>query len=248
VELMTSDAEGARAFYRALLGWEFDIGGQETGYYTNCLLRGKRVAGLAGMQPGQEGPVAWTTYLATNDVKDTAQRTADNGGRALYGPLEVMGFGSMLVASDPTGAVFGAWQAGSHTGAELVNEPGTVVWNELATRDLDAAQRFYTAVFGCGWDDIDTGEGGPRYRTFSVDGRAVGGALEMTAEWPAEVEPHWMTYFEVADVDATVEDVQRLGGGVGSPLTDSAFGRFAVVSDPQGGHFTVMTSAPMAQE
>lgn len=243
VDLGTSDPDAARAFYGALFGWEFDIGEEMTGYYTNCLLRGKRVAGLGGMAPGQELP-AWTTYLATDDAKATAQRITENGGQPMMEPMEVMGFGTMLVAMDPTGAAFGAWQAGSHTGAELVNEPGSVVWNELSTRDLGAARTFYSGVFGCGWEDVDTGEGGPGYATFSVEGRAVGGAMEMTEEWPAEIPAHWMVYFEVADTDRAVEDVQRLGGGVGVPPTDSGFGRFAVVTDPQGGHFTVMTSPP----
>lgn len=247
VDLTTSDPEGARAFYGALFGWDFDIGGPETGHYTMCRLRGQDVAGLGGM-PAPEGmPTVWTTYLASDDVQATGKLVTDSGGTLIMEPMQVMEFGSMLIGTDPVGAAFGAWQAGTITGAQLVNEPGSIVWNELATPDLDAAQAFYSKLFDYGWDDVDTGEGGPRYRTFSVGGRTVGGALQMDEQWQG-VPPHWMLYFEVGDVDAAVESVQRLGGGVGVPPTDSAFGRFAVVSDPQGAHFTVMASTAPNQQ
>ena len=56
-------------------------------------------------------------------------------------PFDVFDAGRMTVAQDPTGAVFGIWQAGEHHGAELANEPGSVTWNEVQTPDLGAAER-----------------------------------------------------------------------------------------------------------
>jgi len=239
VDLMTSDPEGARGFYGQMFGWEFDIGPAETGHYTICKLHGQYVAGIGGEPAPQGMPTAWTTYIATDDVDGAAKRIHDAGGRLNMEPMDVMDQGRMAIAADPTGAVFGLWQAGEHPGASLVNQPGAVAWNELATRDLDAVRAFYTAVFGYDWEDVDTG-GGPRYATFWVGGRMVGGAMQMNEQWPANIPSHWMVYFAVDDADATAAGAQRLGGGTISPPMDSPYGRFTQLRDPQGGVFTAI--------
>ncbi|MDP8978075.1 MAG: VOC family protein [Actinomycetota bacterium] len=243
VDLATSDPEGARNFYGRLFGWSFEVGPAETGHYTMCQLHGGNVAGMAG-EPAREGvPTAWTTYMATDDADAVARRIAEGDGTVLMGPMDVMSQGRLLVAADPAGALFGVWQAGDLVGASVVNEPGSLVWSELATRDLAAAQVFYTQVFGHAWEPVDTGEGGPAYQVFSVDGRAVGGAMQMTADWPEQIPSHWMAYFAVEDTEAAAAAAQELGGTVRVPPTDSPYGRFAVLSDPQGAVFTVMQAA-----
>jgi len=239
VDLMTSDPEGARGFYGGLFGWEFDVGPAEAGYYTICKLRGQYVAGIGGEPAPQGMPTVWTTYIATDDVDAAAKRIHDAGGRLNMEPTDVMDQGRMAIGVDPTGTVFGLWQARNHIGASLVNEPGAVVWNELATRDLDAARAFYTAVFGYDWEDLDTG-GGPRYATFAVGGRMTGGALQMNEQFPADIPSHWMVYFAVGDTDGTAAAAERLGGGVIAAPMDSPYGRFAVLRDPQGAAFTAI--------
>jgi len=76
--------------------------------------------------------------------------------------------------------------------------------------------------------------------TWKLDGRTVGGMLEMTPEW-GQIPPHWMTYFAVTDTDRAASRATELGGSVGAPPFDTAFGRIAVLSDPAGGHFSVVT-------
>lgn len=244
VDLMTSDPEGARRFYGELLGWEFEVGPPESGHYTMARVRGLDVAGLGG-EPAPAGmPTAWTIYFATDDLEGAAKQITDAGGTVTMGPMDVMEEGRLLVAADPTGAIFGLWQAGKHIGARLQSEPGALVWTELATRDLTAAKRFYTAVLGYEWDAATgTGPGGLAYATFSVKGRLAGGALQMNERWPADVPAHWMPYFGVTDADAAVAAASRLGGGAIVAPTDSPYGRFAVLRDPQGGVFTVISTA-----
>jgi uncharacterized protein len=241
VDLTTSDPDGARAFYGDVLGWQFEIGPAETGYYTQAQVRGHAVAGLQGQPRPDELPVAWCTYLATADVDITVKQILDNGGTITMAPMDIMGQGRMAVAIDPAGVVFGVWQGEAHIGATLVNEPGALCWSELGTRDLDVTRRFYSAVFGYTWDEVDTGPDGPPYMTFAVDGRGAGGAYLMGPQTPADVPPAWMVDFAVADTDAAVTRAEELGGGVSMPATDSPYGRFAILRDPQGGVFSVIT-------
>jgi len=181
VDLMTTDPEAARTFYGELFGWEFGNDDPESSNYAMCRLRGMDVAGIVG-SPAPEGmPTAWTTYMATDDSDTLAERITAEGGTLVMPPDDVADLGRLVVAKDSTDAVFGSWQAGRHIGAQLVNEPGTVIWNELVTSDLGVAQTFYSAAFGYEWEDYDTGEGGPPYRLLKVGDRTVGGAMEMTA-------------------------------------------------------------------
>jgi uncharacterized protein len=134
-----------------------------------------------------------------------AAASADAGGTVMYGPLDVMGQGRMLVASDPEGAVFGIWQPQAHTGAQLVNENATLTWNERMTRDLDGTKRFYNTVFGPGElrrRDLRAGigfEGLPEmpdgsYQLLKVGDAIVGGMFRMPDDVPAEAPPHWLAY------------------------------------------------------
>jgi len=243
VDLMTTDPEGARAFYGALFGWEFEVDpNPETGNYTMCRLRGKNVAGMGG-QPVTGGmPTVWATYFAADDADKIAERITEHGGKILMAPMDVMDAGRMTMAADLEGAMFGAWQAGRHTGAELVNEPGTFTWNELRTRDLDGSTAFYGEVFGLRWEDYGTGGEGPRYKVASTAAGVVAGAMEMGPEFPAGVPAHWLTYFAVADTAATAAKATDLGGTIQVPVTDSPQGPLAVLNDPQGGMFAIIVA------
>ena len=243
IDLATSDPEGARRFYGGLFGWELEVGPAEAMYYTQARIGGLPVAGLMG-EPKPDGvPVGWTTYFATDDVDGTVKRITDSGGTVTMAPEDVMDQGRMAMAADPQGAMFGLWQAGRHFGSALVNEPGTICWNELMTPDLDATRRFYSAVFGYDWEDIDTGPDGPGYATFAVEGRQVGGAMQLDPQQAGGAAPSWMADFAVADTDATVDTARQLGGAISVPATDSSYGRFAILRDPQGGAFAIIRLA-----
>jgi predicted enzyme related to lactoylglutathione lyase len=238
---MAPDRKRAMEFYRALFGWDFVEGPEETGFYTTALLDGRRVAGVGGPPPGAESmPSLWTTYLAVSDVDKTAEAITEAGGQVLASPMDVLTEGRMAIAADPAGAVFGLWQAGRHSGMEVANIPGTVTWNEGMSHDFEAAKNFYSKVFGYGFDDMS----GPdfSYAVLTVGGNIVGGLGALPADSPAEVPPHWGTYFAVADTDAAVDKVVELGGTVLTPPFDSPHGRIGIVTDNQGTPFRVITS------
>ena len=244
VELSSQDADASAAFYGELLGWTTtEPGSAETGGYRMFQQQGKNIAGLMGhMQAGQ--PTAWMTYVSVADADETAGKVKDAGGNVIVEPMDVMDLGRMAVFMDPTGAVFGIWQPKTFGGADLVNEPNSLCWNEVLTRDAAADKAFYPAVFG--WTATRPSfEGAPEsYTVWQLGDHPVGGMMQMTDEYfPPEVPPHWSVCFAVADADATVARARELGATVIQEPMDMPIGRFAGMIDPQGASFTVMQPA-----
>jgi predicted enzyme related to lactoylglutathione lyase len=159
IDLMSPDVDASKDFYTQLFGWDaedqFDDEG--TRIYTNFLrLDGRDVAGLGGQTPeAASAPPVWSTHIATSDVDETSRKVEAAGGTVMMPAMDVMDAGRMAIYSDPTGAVVSVWEAGRHTGAGVCNEPRTWSWNELLTRDVDAAAAFYADVFGWTYQDME---------------------------------------------------------------------------------------------
>jgi uncharacterized protein len=241
VDLATPDVEAAARFYGEVFGWEVPErpNSAEMGGYRRAIKNGKDVAGVMPlMQEGQ--PPAWSTYVSVEDADATAAAVTANGGTQVAEPMDVMDLGRMAVFTDPEGGFFGIWQPGTFAGAELVNEAGSVGWNELGTRDPAAAKQFYGAVFGWSYDEEPSDRVGT-YTIAKLGEAMVAGMIDMNAlEMPAEVPANWLVYFIVDDADATLEKVRSGGGSVMNGPIDIPPGRFAVVADPFGAAFAVM--------
>jgi predicted enzyme related to lactoylglutathione lyase len=151
--------------------------------------------------------------------------------------MEVGPMGTMAIAADPQGNLFGLWQAGLHTGARIYNEPGALYWNEAAVEDPSSARSFYTAVFGYQWDEVPDAGG---YMTFRTDDRPPEHPLGGLGGLAPDAPTGWQTCFAVASADAAVDVVGSAGGTVLTVPMDTPFGRFAVVRDPWGASFEVM--------
>jgi len=234
VDLSTSDPAAAKEFYGGLFGWEAADAGpvEETGGYAMFTLRGKNVAGVGPlMDPNQ--PQVWSTYVSTDDADAAVGRARDAGGQVVVEPMDVTDAGRMAFIAHPAGGYVGLWQPGRHTGAELVNEPGSLTWNQLHTRDKEGAAAFYGAVFG--WT---AGEG-----VWNLAEHPIGGVMGMPPGTPDEVPAFWMTIFSVADADESVAKASELGGTVVSPPEDlEGIGRFALLTDPQGVYFGIIAT------
>jgi uncharacterized protein len=231
-ELTVPDPDAARAFYAALLGWDYGISAADVGGYTVGLV-GDRAAGGIGPLP-DGGEVGWTLYFASEDVDATAATVSENGGTLLVGPEDVAELGRMVIAKDPAGATFGLWQAGTTIGAGVVNESGTLVWEDLRSTDPDAARSFYCALFGYTTAPIEMA--GPKYTTFALphEDAPLGGIGPM---FDQDGPSRWLLYFAVADIDAAVAAAQSNGGSVLKGDMTSPFGRMAALADPAGAAF-----------
>lgn len=238
VDLSTKDLQGSLSFYTQLFGWQGEDMGEQAGHYTMMRQDGKEVCAITPpMNP--QTPTVWSTYFATTDATATAQKVKSAGGQVFVEPFAVMDQGTMAVCADPSGAVFCVWQADKFSGAALVNTPTSFCWNELETRDLEGAKRFYPQVFGYGVHANPMPQGG-EYVEWQISGRSIAGAQAMMPNMPAEVPPHWLVYFAVADCDATVSKAQSLGATVRVPCMDIPQGRFAILTDPQGANLGVI--------
>jgi predicted enzyme related to lactoylglutathione lyase len=175
-----------------------------------------------------------------------------------------MDSGRTAVFSDPEGAVFFVWQPKQHRGATIVNEPGSLNFNNLNTRDADAAKTFYGAVFG--WGTMPMGGGAvawtlPGYGDHlellnpgTLERMTSMGAPAGFADVVATVSPlpddqrdvpaHWGVTFAVADADATAREASELGGHVVAGPFDAPWVRMAVITDPQGAAFTASQFVP----
>ncbi|MEA2371700.1 MAG: uncharacterized protein QOH12_2094 [Solirubrobacteraceae bacterium] len=266
VDTSQPDPEAAASFYGRLFGWEFDdaMPPGSPGTYLIARLRGGDVAAV-GSQPEGRPPIAmWNTYVAVDSADETATTVMAAGGRILKEPFDVTSAGRMAVLADPEGAVFCVWEAGEHKGAQIVNEPGSVNFNTLSTRDPERARAFYGAVFG--WETIGL-DGGiqmwtlPTYGDFleqtdpglrermaqsdAPDGfEDVVAALNPLADDQTDVPAHWGVTFGVDDADSTAKRAWELGGKVLAAPFDAPWVRMTVITDPQGATFTASKFVP----
>ncbi|MDH3427566.1 MAG: VOC family protein, partial [Gemmatimonadota bacterium] len=205
VELGSSNAAAARAFYTDLFGWsvtETPMG--EAHPYLRFGLRSLDVAALYQVDPGQPNatPDFWGTYVSVDDVDAAVARAAELEGTVVVPPFDVMTSGRMAVLADPQGARFSLWQAGDHCGVMVRDEPGSLCWNELLTSDPGKAQEFYCELFG--WEAMTADMPIGPYTSFFRAGTPVGGMVKLQAGW-GDVPPHWVVYFAVADCDEAVQ-------------------------------------------
>jgi len=232
VDIGAPDLAAAVAFYTELFGWEAQDMGEEAGHYTIASKDGKQVAAISGAQ--DPGPPRWATYINVDELDAVAEKVPAAGGTVIVAPMEVMSAGRLAVFADSTGAIISAWEPQGHIGAQLVNEPGALTWNELATSALAKSKQFYTDVFGWAWGGSD------EYAEAQVSGRTVAGVQPRPAGLPAEVPDHWLVYFGSTDVDADSKTATALGATVVVEPTDiPGTGRFAVLADPQGATFAL---------
>jgi hypothetical protein len=239
VDLGSPDVDQSCAFYTALFGWTaHGIPDPAAGGYTMFHLDDAPVAAV-GPVFNQGQPAAWAWYAAVDDLDETARRVESAGGKVLMAPMEVMDSGRMATFFDASGTPFSGWEKRDFYGAQVVNEPNSFVWNELMTRDPEGATSFYHAALD--WSAKPSEMEGADYTEFQVRGRSVAGMMPMIGDmWPADLPDHWMIYFSVHDCEAACAKIEKLGGTVSVPPTDTPVGRFAVVSDPTGAFFAVI--------
>jgi uncharacterized protein len=256
VDTSQPDPEAAVDFYRGLFGWEFEdvMPPDSEGKYFMARLRGGDVAAVGSIPEGVPPMAMWNTYIWVDSADEAASKAQAAGGGILMEPFDVMDAGRMAVVADREGAAFSVWQAKQNKGAQIVNEPGSLSFNGLGTRDVGAAMSFYGSMFG--WRTLDVGGGAemwtlPGYGDYlERDNPDLRKQLAETGGPPGfedvvasivplpddqlDTPPHWNVTFAVDDADATAAGATELGGMLAVPPLDAPWVRMTIINDPQG--------------
>lgn len=223
----------ARDFYEKLFGWLTVEGDEKGGHYVTALKDERAAAGISSTLAEGDKP-AWVTYFATDDVDATAAAVGRAGGQVRGGPVDLGERGRAAYCTDPGGAHFALWQAGTHLGFGIVAEPGTVAWHTLLTRDLAATKAFYADVLGWTYDDRS-----PDLTMAALPDGALIAGLHQGDHLDADIPANWLVHFAVADRDSSAQIAQSLGADV-LMTSDSPMGPEALLRGKHGEVLSVL--------
>ncbi len=260
------DPEAAVAFYRDLFGWDVEdvMPPGAGGSYFIARIRGGDVAGIGGIPEGAPQVATWNTYVWVESAEETAAKVSGAGGQILAEPFDVMEAGRTSVFADPEGAAFYVWEPNQHRGARVVNEAGSVNFNNLNTHDPERAKAFYGSVFGWGampmgggaeaWtlpeygDHLELLNPGTRERMATMGApegfEDVVATLTPLPDDHRDVPAHWSLTFATDDADRTAEKAGALGGKLLAPPFDAPWVRMTIIADPQGATFIASQFVP----
>lgn len=237
VILVTPDPGRTGPFYAGLFGWSASLSG--AGFTTVESGEGE-VAGVLALPPdaAQAGATSrWLIYFATEDIGASVGRVRSARGEIVAPAFDVGHLGRMAMAADGLGAQFGLWEAGSHPGAAVTGQVGSLTWAELRTRSRASATSFYEAVFD--WEVQSVQSGAEGYITCLLDQVPVAGMVELGAA-DGQSPSFWMPYFAVNSCDDAASLADGLGGEVCAPPHETGGLRLAVLRDPLGALFYVV--------
>jgi predicted enzyme related to lactoylglutathione lyase len=280
VDASEPDPEAAVDFYGDLFGWELqDVmpAGLEGRYFiARCETTGWSLFDMSGdVRRGdvaavgsipEAAPLAamWNTYFWVDSADEAASKIRDAGGGVVTEPFDFLDACRMAVFTDPEGAAFRVWEAKEHRAARLVNDPGSLNFNGLNTRDVEGAKSFYGSVFG--WQTLTIAGGAEmwtlpgygdyieRYHPDLRERWAEAGApagfedvvatINPIADDQPDTPPHWSVTFAVDDADVTAAKATEFGGRVIVPPFDAPWVRMSVIADPQGATFIASKFTP----
>jgi uncharacterized protein len=203
VDASEPDPEAALGFYGGLFGWEFEDAmppGSEGKYFvaraeasgwslfdpSGGLRRGDVAA--VGSIPESAPPIAmWNTYFWVDSADEAAAKVRDAGGGVVMEPFDFIDASRTAVFTDPEGAAFCVWEAKEHKGAGVVNDPGSLNFNGLNTRDPDAARSFYGSVFG--WQTLVPFDGAEMWTLPGYGDFLERHHPDLASRWPRQA-PH----------------------------------------------------------
>jgi uncharacterized protein len=237
-DLSTTDQDGAKRFYGELFGWDATDNPVGEGVVYSMMKIGGKDVGAISPQPQQQRdagvPPTWNSYITVDSADAALARAKQLGANVHADAFDVLDAGRMGVVQDPQGAFFLAWEPKQHFGASLVNAPGALSWNELATPDLDASASFYSELFGWTTERMEGME--MPYLVIRTEAGAVNGGIRSLM--PQE-PPYWLVYFGAEDAEQSTARVQQLGGAVLAGPFPAGPGTIAISRDPQGAVFAL---------
>jgi len=241
-DLMTSDREKALEFYTKLFGWKIEYHeSPECGRYPMWKHADKYLGGAMPLPAEQQVPSHWMTYVTVDDVDVTLEKTKELGGQVCMPATDIPNIGRFAVITDPQGAVISPYTCASHEEQPESDLPvaGQFCWTELSTSNPDLSRDFYEAIFGWVSRDMPMGEAG----TYTIFRRGEKDETGMMPTPPGcEAPANWLPYIAVDNADSVTAAARELGAKVHvEPQDIPDVGRFAVIADPTGASFGIIT-------
>ncbi len=239
-ELMTTDTDGAQAFYADVVGWNIAPFGSTGagGYRVLTAPDGQGVGGLMPL-PGGATLSGWFAYIGVDDVDAVAGRIVQLGGTIHMPPQDIPSVGRLAFVADPQGLAFYIMRGNSPEESQAfhVTAAGHCGWNELVTTNHKAALAFYGELFD--WRHTKTmpmGEMGD-YCFIDHAGQRIGAMMTAGAGWPTRST----YYFNVPSIDAAIPKITGGGGTVTMGPHEVPGGMHIVMGiDPQGAAFALV--------
>lgn len=229
-DLITEDAEKASRFYADLFNWDVEKV-EDGGYRVNH--KGRLIASISQIDDSDDevDKSFWLVALAVSDLKQSLSSAGENDARVYEETKKVKGLGRFAVIGDAEKAPVMFIQSGK-TPIGGTTGPGSWVWAELWTDDIQKATTFYADVVGVGHDTTD--RNGKAYHLFTSQGKPRAGIVRIPDELEA-VEPGWAPYVDVENLAKTKDRVRELGGRVIFATDDNPVrGAVALIIDPTG--------------
>ena len=242
-DLMTTDLEGAKSFYTAVIGWTTQPfpDADPTKPYTMWVAGDEAIGGVMELPRearSHGAPPHWIAYTTVDDVDATVTKAKELGGAVYTGPMDIPSVGRFAVLADPQGAVFAVFKPLEATDAPS-DAPGQFSWSELNATDYEAAWSFYSTLFG--WKHRSSMEMGPGETYFmwtDAEGKTKGGMSNLAKQM--NVPSHWLHYVTVADIHQTLERIKDKGGKIlNGPMEIPGDDLIAQCLDPQGAAFAI---------
>ncbi len=212
-------------------------------FYSMFKLSGRDTGAAYSMRKEQRAqgvPPHWMVYIAVENADKSVAKAAQAGGTVLSPAFDVMDKGRMGVIQDPTGAIFSLWEPKQSQGITISGD-NSFCWADLSTPNSERAGKFYAELFG--WQ-LMKDEKDPSGYIHIKNGEHFIGGIPPAEHRNPNSPPHWLIYFQVADVQAATAKVGQLGGKVLMPVRAMEnVGTWSIVSDPQGAVFSLFKSA-----
>ena len=242
-ELMTSDVQAAKTFYKKVIGWDAKDAGMAAGPYAIVSVGPSMVAGIMAIPPEAAAMGArpgWLGYIGVDDVDAATAQVKAAGGKEFKAPMDISGVGRFSCVCDPQGAVFMLFKGNGEPdqAPPAPGTPGHIGWRELHAGEGVSAWDFYASQFG--WTKGEAMDMGPMgvYQLFATGDSPVGGMMTKT---PETTMPHWLYYINVDAVDAAIARVSEAGGKVINGPMEVPGGSWIVQClDPQGAMFALL--------
>ncbi len=245
-ELMTPDAEGAKAFYDAVVGWNISEGAPEfQGYRMIVRSDGGNAGGVLPLTDEMQQHGArptWLGYVSVADVDRSVAAIEQGGGKGLMPAFDIPNVGRIAMVADPQGVPFYVMkptppEPKAQSDVFSPEAEQRVGWNELSTSDPIAARKFYTDQFGWRSDEfMDMGEMG-EYRFLEQDGTRIGALCGVMQGQP----PRWRFYFRVPSIAKAKGTAEQKGGTIHMGPHQVPTGDYIIIgTDPQGAEFALV--------